>query len=87
MGFAGTNVGGLSGKRGYLQPFRHQPILVRLVGHGSVELPLLHHIIAGMHKVNINKNVLMGYYELLEQKVNNNIPYTQAVDEVIKQQQ
>lgn len=30
------------------------------------------------------KIVLMGYYELLEQKVNN-IPYTQAIDEVIKQ--
>lgn len=37
-----------------------------------------------MHKVNIDKNVLIGHYKLLEQKVNN-ILYTQAVDEVIEQ--
>lgn len=37
-----------------------------------------------MHKFNMYKIVPMGYYELLEQKVNN-IPYTQAVDKVIEQ--
>lgn len=37
-----------------------------------------------MHKFNMYKIVLMSYYELLEQKTNN-IPYMQAVDEVIKQ--
>lgn len=84
IGFAETNVGRLSGGRGYLQSFRHQPILVRLIWHGGVELLLLHHIIAGMHKFNMYKIVLMSYYELLEQKTNN-IPYMQAVDEVIKQ--
>lgn len=71
MGFTGTNVGKLSEGSGYPQPFQHQAILVRLVGQGRIELLLLHHIKAGMHKDNIDKNVLMGQYKLLEQKVNN----------------
>lgn len=39
---------------------------------------------AGVRKINVNKDILMGYYAVLEQRINK-APFTQVVDEAIEQ--
>lgn len=58
-------------------------VLIALHGVTGYSDALLHQLIAaGVRKINVNKDILAGYYAHLEQKVNK-IPFTQVVDEAV----
>ncbi|KAK1248739.1 hypothetical protein MKX08_006959 [Trichoderma sp. CBMAI-0020] len=59
-------------------------VLIALHGvTGYCEALLQQLIAAGVRKINVNKDILAGYYAHLEQKVNK-IPFTQVVDEAVE---
>lgn len=54
--------------------------------HGVIGCPdalLQQFIAAGMRNINVNEDILSGYYAHLEQKVNE-IPFTKVVDEAVE---
>lgn len=60
-------------------------VLIALHGVTGFSEALLRQLIdAGVRKINVNKDILMGYYAVLEQKINK-APFTQVVDEAIEQ--
>jgi fructose-bisphosphate aldolase class II len=59
-------------------------VLIALHGVTGYSDALLQQLIAaGVRKINVNKDILAGYYAHLEQKVNK-IPFTQVVDEAVE---
>ncbi|KAL6897035.1 ketose-bisphosphate aldolase [Trichoderma evansii] len=88
------NVHGEYGPRGIVLDFERleqvneiakaNNVLIALHGVTGYPDALLRQLIeAGVRKINVNKDILAGYYAHLEQKVNK-IPFTQLVDEAVE---
>ncbi|KAM0474100.1 hypothetical protein ACHAPX_007814 [Trichoderma viride] len=88
------NVHGEYGPRGIVLDFERleqvnkvteaNNVLIALHGVTGYSDALLQQLIAaGVRKINVNKDILAGYYAHLEQKVNK-IPFTQVVDEAVE---
>ncbi|KAM0466025.1 hypothetical protein ACHAPV_000976 [Trichoderma viride] len=88
------NVHGEYGPRGIVLDFERleqvnkvteaNNVLIALHGVTGYSDALLQRLIAaGVRKINVNKDILAGYYAHLEQKVNK-IPFTQVVDEAVE---
>ncbi|EGR47339.1 tagatose-bisphosphate aldolase [Trichoderma reesei QM6a] len=89
------NVHGEYGPRGIVLDFERlkqvheitsaSNVLIALHGVTGFSEELLRQLIeAGVRKINVNKDILMGYYAVLEQRINK-APFTQVVDEAIEQ--
>ncbi|KAM0525793.1 hypothetical protein ACHAPE_000505 [Trichoderma viride] len=88
------NVHGEYGPRGIVLDFERleqvnkvteaNNVLIALHGVTGYSDALLQQLIAaGVRKINVNKDILAGYYAHLEQNVNK-IPFTQVVDEAVE---
>ncbi|PON28635.1 hypothetical protein TGAM01_v202482 [Trichoderma gamsii] len=88
------NVHGEYGPRGIVLDFERleqvnkvteaNNVLIALHGVTGYSDALLQQLIAaGVRKLNVNKDILAGYYAHLEQKVNK-FPFTQVVDEAVE---
>ncbi|KAM0252857.1 hypothetical protein ACHAQJ_007486 [Trichoderma viride] len=88
------NVHGEYGPRGIVLDFERlnqvheitntNNVLIALHGVTGYSDSLLQQLIeAGVRKINVNKDILMGYYAHLEQRVNK-LPFTQVVDEAVE---
>ncbi|OTA05893.1 tagatose bisphosphate aldolase [Trichoderma parareesei] len=89
------NVHGEYGPRGIVLDFERlkqvheitsaSNVLIALHGVTGFSEELLRQLIeAGVRKINVNKDILMGYYAVLEQRIKK-APFTQVVDEAIEQ--